>query len=112
MNDELGHVVGDKVLVEMAALVENMLVETDLFGRWGGEEFVILTFKRNKQEAIELAEKLRKGIETHPFSLAGKVTSSFGVTSTDDRDTTETLMNRVDEALYSAKKEGRNQVRY
>ncbi|WP_158638505.1 GGDEF domain-containing protein [Metabacillus litoralis] len=112
INDEHGHLIGDKALVEVTLLVKSMLKESDYFGRWGGEEFIILSFKRNKQETIDFAELLRKAIETHDFPGVDQVTSSFGVAVVHSTDTAETIVNRADDALYIAKNNGRNQVQY
>lgn len=112
INDEHGHLIGDKALVEVTLLVKSMLKESDYFGRWGGEEFIILSFKRDKQETIDFAELLRKAIETHDFPGVDQVTSSFGVAVVHSIDTAETIVNRADDALYIAKNNGRNQVQY
>ncbi|WP_272479971.1 GGDEF domain-containing protein [Aquibacillus koreensis] len=110
INDELGHVVGDKVLLELTSLVKNYLGHKDNFGRWGGEEFIIIS-DHDKKKARVLAEQLRMSIANHHFSEVGQVTSSFGVEISQKGDTAETLMKRVDQALYMAKQEGRNQVK-
>lgn len=112
INDEHGHIIGDKALVEVALLVKSMLKESDYFGRWGGEEFIILSFNRDKQEMIEFAELLRKTIEAYDFPEVDRVTSSFGVAVVQSNDTAETIVNRADDALYIAKNNGRNQVHY
>ncbi|WP_226666409.1 GGDEF domain-containing protein [Metabacillus litoralis] len=112
INDEHGHLVGDKVLIEVSSLVQGILKDTDHFGRWGGEEFIILTFNRNKKESIDLAERLRKKIEAHHFPEVDNVTASFGIAVSHNKDTAESIINRVDEALYVAKSSGRNQVRF
>lgn len=111
INDVYGHVVGDKVLIDIALITKEMLKDTDHFGRWGGEEFIILSFMKDKIQAEELAENIRKRIETFQFVEVDKVTSSFGVSTSHKHDTTESLIKRVDQALYLAKENGRNQVR-
>ncbi|MRH41803.1 diguanylate cyclase [Aquibacillus halophilus] len=112
INDRFGHVVGDRVLTEVAALIKSNLAKDDYFGRWGGEEFIIISHTRDKQKAIKFAEKIRNKIENYQFAIVGNITSSFGVDVSRGDDTTEILIKRVDEALYLAKNEGRNRVRY
>lgn len=109
VNDEFGHTTGDQVLVEFTTLVSKELSKEDNFGRWGGEEFVIVS-KRTFNQTIELAEKLRIKVEEHSFSVIGNLTSSFGVEQYRNGDTTESLLDRADKALYNAKEEGRNRV--
>ena len=110
INDVFGHPVGDLVLKHLADLVRGKIREHDIFARWGGEEFVILTPGNGVDGARELAEKLRKEMEKYRFPEAGTVTSSFGVTELHADDKAEDLLKRVDEALYQAKEMGRNRV--
>jgi FOG: GGDEF domain len=78
--------------------------------RYGGEEFVIISPETTLEDAKALAEKLRKEIENFLFEEGFSITCSFGVTSLNQEDTKETILKRVDEALYKAKREGRNRV--
>ncbi|MBD3810257.1 MAG: GGDEF domain-containing protein, partial [Sulfuricurvum sp.] len=110
INDTYGHRMGDSVLVELSTLVSQRIRESDIFGRWGGEEFVIILPNTGLNEAIMLAEKLRMMIESHRFDN-GRVTCSFGVAQMIDDDTEETLIHRADMMLYVAKEDGRNRVR-
>jgi diguanylate cyclase (GGDEF)-like protein len=110
INDEYGHNIGDKVLVELARLVKTVLRESDVFARWGGEEFVIIAESTNLKEASQLASKLRRIVAEYPFKEIGNVTCSFGVTEFKSGDTEIHLFERVDKALYEAKHNGRNQV--
>lgn len=111
LNDENGHIFGDKVLIEITGLVKAYIREVDIFARWGGEEFVILLPQTNCSEASALAERLRKVIFKESSKKSIMITCSFGVTSfSGDRDDIHSLMNRVDMALYRAKKNGRNMV--
>ncbi len=110
INDTLGHVSGDYVLEELAALLSFEIRQTDILARWGGEEFVILVVENPLEAAITLAEKVRSKIEKHPFSIDKKVTCSFGVTQYRfDEEATECII-RADRALYKAKKTGKNKV--
>jgi diguanylate cyclase (GGDEF)-like protein len=110
INDTYGHHTGDRVLQELAKLVSASIRETDIFARWGGEEFMILSPHTDVEQAALLAEKLRAVIEAHRFDEAVPVTSSFGVTQFVEQDSIEGLTARVDQALYQAKGQGRNRV--
>ena len=110
VNDTYGHLTGDWVLKEVCRIVEKRIGRTDVFGRWGGEEFVCLLSDTNAQEASELAEKIRKDVAAHTFEKTGRITISIGVTEALPSDTVDTLMARLDKGLYQAKNCGRNQV--
>jgi diguanylate cyclase (GGDEF)-like protein len=109
INDRFGHKVGDSVLIELAELIDRNLSKQDLLGRWGGEEFLIIT-DASGNDAIKLAEQLRKNVEAHGFKGAGKLTASFGVTTSQKSDSIDSLLSRVDEGLYNSKNFGRNKV--
>lgn len=110
VNDTYGHRMGDYVLVEISSLIRERVRESDIVGRWGGEEFVMVLPNTGLNEAIGLAEQLRAMIESHRFDH-GKTTCSFGVAQMIDDDTDETLIHRADAMLYVAKAHGRNSVR-
>ncbi len=110
INDLYGHKIGDEVLKELAQFVSGKLRKSDIFGRWGGEEFLIILPETPKNEAIKLAEKLRKQIQMYSFDKIDKLTCSFGVTTLKDDDNSETIISRVDQKLYKAKQNGRNRV--
>lgn len=110
INDTYGHDVGDKALVTLANRVAKCIRDTDIFARWGGEEFMILLPHTSLDDASILAERIRGRIEKDPFEKIGTVTSSFGVTQFVHPDTEETLTKRADRALYRAKQKGRNRV--
>jgi len=110
VNDTYGHEVGDYVLQEISNIVTKEIRESDRFGRWGGEEFMLILPKLSKQEALHVSEKLRSKIEGHDFKDVGRITISIGVTVFEPSDTKESLLKRVDNALYKAKDEGRNRV--
>ena len=109
INDRFGHKIGDDVLIELIRVVQDELKEGQCFGRWGGEEFIIIVHV-SECEAYEIAEKLRKTIEDHNFGKVGPVTASFGVTGYKVGDTVETFLVRADERLYASKGDGRNLV--
>jgi diguanylate cyclase (GGDEF)-like protein len=110
INDTYGHNVGDKVLVELARLINMSLRESDTFARWGGEEFMVIAEKTTVHTGQQLASRLRKEIESFSFDTVENITCSFGVTQFKAGDTQQRLLERVDKALYEAKENGRNQV--
>ncbi|MEO1927402.1 MAG: diguanylate cyclase [Nautiliaceae bacterium] len=111
INDTYGHMVGDKVLKGISDLMKNNIREYDIFGRWGGEEFIIILPNTTLEEAREVASKLKTLIENYHF-LDTQVTCSFGVTILRKNDNIDTLIKRADEFMYQAKKEGRNRIIY
>ncbi len=110
INDNYGHTAGDNVLINITALVKKNIRESDLFARWGGEEFIVLMPEININEAEIAAEKLREIISGFRFHEAGYVTSSFGVTQFQKTDDCKSFIKRADDALYNAKSSGRNTV--
>jgi len=110
INDTFGHQIGDYVLREIANIVKKNIRDTDIFARWGGEEFVLLAPETDLNGLKMLAEKLRKAIEEYNFEKVGKVTASFGITEATPEDSTDSVVKRADEALYLAKEKGRNRV--
>ncbi|WP_052352867.1 GGDEF domain-containing protein [Neobacillus dielmonensis] len=109
VNDQLGHKTGDSVLIEFAQLVKSSLPLGDKFGRWGGEEFILISSSCG-DNALKLAEYLRAIIENHAFREVKGLTASFGVADYQPGDTIDTLLNRADKGLYLSKKTGRNKV--
>lgn len=110
VNDTYGHLVGDEILKNMAKICKNNVRATDLFCRWGGEEFVLLMVETELDVATDVCENLRLGIEKIDFDRLPKITVSFGVTQINGEDTKESIFSRADEALYEAKQTGRNKV--
>ena len=111
INDTYGHTIGDKVLKTVSAEVKNHIRKTDILGRWGGEEFVLVLPRTDLKAAERLAERLRKMIESLKILPdSAKVTSSFGVTEILPCETFKTAFERADKALYRAKEKGRNRV--
>lgn len=110
VNDTYGHDVGDRVLKALSRLVLNHIRTTDMFGRWGGEEFVIILGHTSEDEAFVIAEKLRTIVEASVTDGKYKITVSIGVAQYEDPESREELIKKVDKALYRAKENGRNQV--
>lgn len=110
INDGLGHLVGDQVLVEFARRLSSACRDLDVVGRYGGEEFVILLPSTPLAGATTLAEKLRQAIGNSPFETAGAVSASFGVAECLAGDDWPKWLSRADQALYQAKNAGRNRV--
>jgi len=110
INDNFGHATGDLVLSRIAALMQENIRPTDLFARWGGEEFVLLCRNTSLQSATLIAEKLRQLVADQSFGLAGSVQASFGVATLGSNESLEEIFVRADTALYEAKHQGRNRV--
>ena len=110
VNDRYGHLIGDDVLVRMAAVLQGSVRDVDTIGRWGGEEFLIILPDTDVDGARRVAEKLREAVSREVFETVGQRTCSFGVTAYCDGDTVTDLLHRADDALYQAKHAGRNRV--
>lgn len=110
INDRWGHQAGDRVLIEMAQRVRASLRAVDVLARWGGEEFVVMVPHGESSEAIQVAEKVRERVAAEPFPGVGTVTASFGVSQFVVGESADSWIQRADEALYRAKREGRNRV--
>jgi diguanylate cyclase (GGDEF)-like protein len=115
INDELGHLGGDFTLRELAGVVKTGIRKEELFARYGGEEFAIVLPETTLDSAIQVAERIRGMVESHPFQYEGKTyhaTISLGVETTNGEEnlTPAELIGRADENLYQAKREGRNRV--
>lgn len=114
VNDEYGHLAGDEVLKRSVAILQGCLRREDLLVRFGGEEFCILLPNVSLDAATQMAERIRESVERAEFTFNGHsipVTISLGVASMLSKaDTTALLIGRADEALYSAKRMGRNRA--
>jgi len=116
VNNNNGHDIGDEVLREFANRVSANIRGIDLACRYGGEEFVVVMPDTEVSLAYSIAERLRKSIETTPIAISRApgtlaITISIGIASTTGaNDTAEALLHRADQALYSAKRTGRNRV--
>ena len=115
-NDQFGHQQGDQVIKEISRIFETTIRTTDLFGRFGGDEFIVLLTDITEEQAKHILERTRKMIQEHPFatdtgtqffstiSMGAICTSSYDTVSYDD------LFRMADEALYKAKEKGRNRI--
>jgi diguanylate cyclase (GGDEF)-like protein len=114
INDNYGHTAGDLVLKTTSEVIHKSIRSYDLLCRYGGEEFVLLFAVRNEAEASVVAERIRKGIENCVINYEEhilKITCSIGMAKFMSNDNMETSIKKADEALYAAKKAGRNQVK-
>lgn len=111
INDSYGHEWGDIVLKELTSEIMKNIRNVDVFGRWGGEEFVLLLPHTKKSDAIKVAEKIRKLIDESSSPKLKDVTISIGLAEIDSEDyDIDKAINLADEAMYTAKRNGRNQV--
>jgi diguanylate cyclase (GGDEF)-like protein/PAS domain S-box-containing protein len=111
VNDKYGHLAGDKVLNEFVQILKESIRAGDILGRWGGEEFLLILPHTNIDSAYLLAQKLKNAINKHEFSIVGKKTASFGISSFRRKATVEDILEEVDKALYEAKAAGRNCIK-
>ncbi len=110
VNDTYGHNVGDQVIKYFANLLQAQLRKSDLLGRWGGEEFVVLVHQAEGDNLKALAEKLRICVEEADFPDVGSISCSIGLAELHPEESFETLFRRADNALYKAKNNGRNRI--
>jgi len=113
-NDNFGHVAGDHVLMEVSKILREQSDMTHIVARYGGEEMVVVAPETTKEQAMELAEKIRKTVESYSFTVGKEttnVTVSIGVaTFPQDSQTSLDLISKSDKALYAAKARGRNRI--
>lgn len=108
INDTYGHKVGDDVLIRFASCIKNSLREDDFFARWGGEEFVIIANFAKMKDLEGLVCKLQAAIKELDLLPVPYLTASFGLTLFIESDDEESIQKRADDALYKAKRNGRN----
>lgn len=109
VNDSFGHSEGDNVLKTFADILREMIRAEDIPARWGGEEFIIILPLTNSDAAEAMAERIRVACETKSVSMHG-MSASFGVAELKNGEDEDSLIRRADDAMYRAKKEGRNRV--
>lgn len=110
VNDEQGHATGDRILQRTAEVLRGSLREGDTIGRWGGEEFVVLMPRTDRDAAREVANRLRRALAADTALQTSRITASGGIAVLTPQDSSATLFQRADEALYAAKKAGRDRV--
>lgn len=110
VNDTYGHVAGDSVLVDFAAIIKNDIRSTDMAFRYGGEEFVILLPNTTAQEAKILARKIRKIVNNTTFKNPSSITCSYGISEYKFKEDKESFFKKADKALYFVKNNGRNNI--
>jgi diguanylate cyclase (GGDEF)-like protein len=110
VNARFGHDAGDSTLVALTARTADLLRDVDTLGRWGGEEFVVVLPETPYEETLHKAQALCAHVAARPLLGANGVTVSCGVASVERGDSAETLLRRADEALYAAKRQGRNRA--
>ena len=108
VNDNYGHHIGDKVLENLSEAIHLNIRESDIFARWGGEEFIILCPHTNKENIESFVLKIQMAIKNTNFDPVEKITASFGITLFKDDDTMLSIQKRADQALYKAKENGRD----
>ena len=110
INDEHGHLLGDEVLAALGHLLRHQLRQTDVVGRWGGEEFLVICPSIELSQGLHIAETLRAAVARLVQPAVGPLSVSLGVAGHRPGDTAVTCVARADAALYAAKRAGRNRV--
>ena len=110
VNDQHGHLVGDQVLCDIAALLARAVRQGDCLGRWGGEEFLLICPETRGEQALQLAERILAQARNLPLATGKPCTLSAGVAQLGAGDSVNDLLQRADEALYQAKTQGRDRA--
>lgn len=110
INDIYGHLVGDSVLQKISLTINNTIRSTDVFARWGGEEFVILLPNTDANQAMEMTERIRICIFSNKYYKEEIITCSFGLVELGKNESAEYMLKRADKFLYDAKESGKNVV--
>jgi diguanylate cyclase (GGDEF)-like protein len=112
INDAFGHNAGDRVLMELVGLLSSNLRTSDVFARWGGDEFVILLHTGSDEGAKMTAEHLRVVLDRHRFGTVGHLTCSFGIARVLDQKDIDGVIDLADRALYLVKQQGKNGIAF
>ena len=115
VNDSYGHLIGDQVISSLANLLKQQLRKTDIIGRYGGEEFLLILPDCNQEQAFGLVEQIRQSFASLPFSFDYQnfhCTFSAGISQAKAADETNQLIDQADKALYCSKHAGRNQTQF
>lgn len=110
VNDTYGHLTGDKVLIQMTQIIQKIIRSTDFFGRFGGEEFIVVFPDCDLTGGLEVAERIRTTIQNSVFEAGIRITISGGLVAYQG-ETIDQMMEVADRLLYKAKESGRNQIR-
>jgi diguanylate cyclase (GGDEF)-like protein len=110
VNDDFGHLFGDEVLLRLGSLMRATFRKQDFLFRFGGEEFIVVLRHNSRASALQAMDRFRHAVEEHDFPRVGRVTCSAGFTRVDPCVAPIDLVGRADQALYFAKKHGRNRV--
>ncbi|NYZ14019.1 diguanylate cyclase [Azospirillum sp. RWY-5-1] len=110
VNDRLGHLMGDRVLIELAGILRGATRNADPVGRWGGEEFLVLCPETTVAQALVVAERICEAVRSHRFETGWRHTVSAGVSALRAGDSLDGLLQRADSALYHAKHQGRDRA--
>jgi diguanylate cyclase (GGDEF)-like protein/PAS domain S-box-containing protein len=110
VNDVYGHSVGDRILIEFVDIINQNVRKSDVFARWGGEEFIFLLTNTSSEQAYHFIEKIRSIVEYHQFTNDIRLTSSFGLMEYHRGMEIDELIQAVDMAMYYAKENGKNQL--
>ncbi|MDG6778312.1 diguanylate cyclase [Thiomicrorhabdus sp. zzn3] len=112
INDAFGHYAGDKLLKGVSERLKKGCRKTDVIGRWGGDEFMILVPKADRKAIMSLGNHLRDTVQDSIFDVSVKLTISIGMTLYEEGDQMEDMILRADQALYESKRANRNQVTF
>jgi len=112
INDKYGHLIADEILVELSTLIKYDIRQSDLFGRWGGDEFVIITGYSSQDATIEFAKKILEKVKSHSWVKNINLTISIGIAFYKADDDVNSLLNRADFKMLEAKKTGKNKYYY
>lgn len=110
VNDKFGHAYGDEVLIATANVMRKYLPSSAEFGRWGGEEFLVISKNLSLTDTCRIAQHIQYGLSQITFPDGKTLSASFGVTQFKQGDSFASLLTRVDKLMYDAKQSGRNSV--
>ncbi|MCH3964667.1 MAG: GGDEF domain-containing protein [Clostridium sp.] len=110
INDNYGHLVGDSVLKTTTSIIKDELRSTDIFARWGGDEFVILFPDTAINDTLRITERIRVCILKNKYDRIDNITCSFGLVSLQKNENTQSMLQRADKFLYKAKSQGKNTI--